>query len=269
MCRTEPAVAFENVTFSYQGDARHILKDVSFEVPKGSWTSIVGHNGSGKSTIAKLIVGIETVNEGTIKINGDIHDKASLKTMREQVGIVFQNPDNQFVGSTVAYDVAFGLENYAVPHDEMRATVDDVLKKVGMYDKRYHEPESLSGGQKERVAIAGILALKPDIIILDESTAMLDPEGKQDILKLVSTLKEEEGMTVISITHDLNETLEADRIIVMNQGQVHQVGTMNDVFKDAEQLKSIGLTLPFTFRIRDLLDLDIENCTYERLVERL
>lgn len=262
-------IEFNNVSFQYQSDAAFTLNNVSFTIPSGKWTSIVGHNGSGKSTIAKLIVGIEKANEGHILFKNKKIDINSIQEVRNHIGIVFQNPDNQFVGSTVKFDVAFGLENHAVPHDEMQKIVDRSLSEVDMLDKADYEPHSLSGGQKQRVAIAGVLALNPSVIILDEATTMLDPNAKASLLKLVHEVKEDNDVTIISITHDLDEVIEADNVIVMNNGTVFKQGTPQEIFKYTDELTAIGLDLPFSMKMNQRLGFDSSFVTYEGLVKKL
>ncbi|WP_251518049.1 MULTISPECIES: energy-coupling factor transporter ATPase [Staphylococcus] len=263
------AIAFNHVSFKYDEDASLVLDDVSFNVPTGQWTSIVGHNGSGKSTIAKLMIGIEEPVAGTIYLNGQQLNASSVQELRKQIGIVFQNPENQFVGATVEFDVAFGLENHAVGYEKMQQIVPDVLQDVEMLDKAKYEPQSLSGGQKQRVAIAGVLALNTDIIILDEATSMLDPSGRKELLNLIRELKQHRDVTIISITHDLTEALVADHLIVMNEGKVYDAGPPQYIFKDGAQLTKIGLDLPFSMRMNQLLFNKNDFVTYERLLENL
>lgn len=262
-------IEFKNVSFQYQSDSAFTLNNVSFSVPIGKWTSIVGHNGSGKSTIAKLMVGIEEAYEGQILFKNEKIDNSNIHKIRKQIGIVFQNPDNQFVGSIVKFDVAFGLENHAIPHDEMHIKVDKALSEVDMLNKADYEPHSLSGGQKQRVAIAGVLALNPSVIILDEATTMLDPDAKVSLLKLVREVKEDNEVTIISITHDLDEAMEADHVIVMNKGTVFKQGSPEEIFKYTDELTSIGLDLPFSMKMNQLLGFDSSFVTYEGLVKRL
>lgn len=263
------ALTFNHVSFKYDEDASLVLDDVSFNVPTGQWTSIVGHNGSGKSTIAKLMIGIEEPVEGTIYLNGQQLNASSLQELRKHIGIVFQNPENQFVGATVEFDVAFGLENHAVSYEKMQQIVPHVLQDVEMLDKAKYEPQSLSGGQKQRVAIAGVLALNTDIIILDEATSMLDPSGRKELLNLIRELKQQRDVTIISITHDLTEALVADHLIVMNEGKVYDAGPPQHIFKDGTQLTKIGLDLPFSMRMNQLLFNNNDFVTYERLLENL
>lgn len=262
-------IVFKNVSFQYQSDASFTLKDVSFNIPKGQWTSIVGHNGSGKSTIAKLMIGIENVKSGEIFYNNQTITDDNFEKLRKDIGIVFQNPDNQFVGSIVKYDVAFGLENHAVPHDEMHRRVSEALKQVDMLERADYEPNALSGGQKQRVAIASVLALNPSVIILDEATSMLDPDARQNLLDLVRIVKSEHNITIISITHDLSEAMEADHVIVMNKGTVFKEGTAIEIFDHAEELTTIGLDLPFPIKINQMLGHQTSFLTYEGLVNQL
>lgn len=262
-------IVFKNVSFQYQSDASFTLKDVSFNIPKGQWTSIVGHNGSGKSTIAKLMIGIENVKSGEIFYNNQTITDDNFEKLRKDIGIVFQNPDNQFVGSIVKYDVAFGLENHAVPHDEMHRRVSEALKQVDMLERADYEPNVLSGGQKQRVAIASVLALNPSVIILDEATSMLDPDARQNLLDLVRIVKSEHNITIISITHDLSEAMEADHVIVMNKGTVYKEGTAIEIFDHAEELTTIGLDLPFPIKINQMLGHQTSFLTYEGLVNQL
>lgn len=262
-------IVFKNVSFQYQSDASFTLKDVSFNIPKGQWTSIVGHNGSGKSTIAKLMIGIENVKSGEIFYNNQTITDDNFEKLRQDIGIVFQNPDNQFVGSIVKYDVAFGLENHAVPHDEMHRRVSEALKQVDMLERADYEPNALSGGQKQRVAIASVLALNPSVIILDEATSMLDPDARQNLLDLVRIVKSEHNITIISITHDLSEAMEADHVIVMNKGTVYKEGTAIEIFDHAEELTTIGLDLPFPIKINQMLGHQTSFLTYEGLVNQL
>lgn len=262
-------IVFKNVSFQYQSDASFTLKDVSFNIPKGQWTSIVGHNGSGKSTIAKLMIGIEKVKSGEIFYNNQAITDDNFEKLRKDIGIVFQNPDNQFVGSIVKYDVAFGLENHAVPHDEMHRRVSEALEQVDMLERADYEPNALSGGQKQRVAIASVLALNPSVIILDEATSMLDPDARQNLLDLVRKVKSEHNITIISITHDLSEAMEADHVIVMNKGTVYKEGTATEIFDHAEELTTIGLDLPFLIKINQMLGHQTSFLTYEGLVDQL
>lgn len=262
-------IEFKNVSFKYQSDSAFTLNDVSFHIPRGQWTSIVGHNGSGKSTVTKLMVGIEESDEGQILFNNHKINKDNIAQIRKQIGIVFQNPDNQFVGAIVKYDVAFGLENHSVLYHEMQEKVITALKQVDMSDLAEYEPHSLSGGQKQRVAIASVLALNPSVIILDEATSMLDPVAKSSLLKLVKELQKDQQITIISITHDLSETMNADNIIVMNHGRIYKQGKPSEIYNDVDQLMKIGLELPFSMKMNQLLFESSSFVAYEGLVNQL
>ncbi|MED3561510.1 energy-coupling factor ABC transporter ATP-binding protein [Bacillus xiapuensis] len=245
----KPIVSLDNVSFKYDGQDRHALQNVSFQVLEGEWLAIVGHNGSGKSTTAKLLNGLQFPQQGEITVCGIKLSEESVWDVRGKLGMVFQNPDNQFVGTTVQDDVAFGLENHGIPREEMTQRVEDSLRKVKMDQFLNQEPHHLSGGQKQRVAIAGVLALRPSIIILDEATSMLDPRGREEVLETVRTLKDEKQLTVISITHDLEEAAKADRIIVMNRGKVYREGTAEEIFSMDEELIQLGLDIPFSVKM--------------------
>ncbi|MCU9602202.1 energy-coupling factor ABC transporter ATP-binding protein [Pallidibacillus thermolactis] len=242
-------VQFKNVSFRYDTDAPYALNNVSFEVFEGEWLAIVGHNGSGKSTIAKLMNGLLFPEKGDIYIHHLKLSEELVWDIRDLIGMVFQNPDNQFVGTTVQDDVAFGLENHGIPRKEMIERVHEALRQVKMSDFLDQEPHHLSGGQKQRVAIASVLALRPRIIILDEATSMLDPRGRSEVLDVVRELKKKEKLTIISITHDLEEAARADRIIVMNRGEVYREGLPEDIFKMDEELIRLGLDIPFTTKL--------------------
>ncbi|TFD99371.1 energy-coupling factor ABC transporter ATP-binding protein [Jeotgalibacillus sp. R-1-5s-1] len=246
-------IKLEHVTFRYPGIETDVLKDVSISIKTGDWTAIVGHNGSGKSTMAKLMNGLYFPDEGTIRISDIVLEKETVWDTRKHIGMVFQNPDNQFVGTTVQDDVAFGLENHGIPQEEMVRRVQRALKQVRMDEFLDQEPHHLSGGQKQRVAMASVLALRPDIIILDEATSMLDPAGRQEVIELVRELKKEQEMTVLSITHDLEEAAKADRIIVMNKGQVYREGTPEEIFAMGQELVDLGLDLPFPLKMQHVL----------------
>ncbi|GHI00470.1 energy-coupling factor ABC transporter ATP-binding protein [Neobacillus kokaensis] len=244
-----PIVSLKGVTFQYDGQERNALNHVSFDIYDGEWLAIVGHNGSGKSTMAKLLNGLQFPKDGEITVCGMKLQEETIWDIRSKIGMVFQNPDNQFVGTTVQDDVAFGLENMGIPRLEMVQRVEDSLKKVKMEQFLHQEPHHLSGGQKQRVAIASVLALRPAIIILDEATSMLDPRGREEVLETVRTLKDEKSLTVISITHDLEEAAKADRIIVMNKGEVFREGTPDEIFSMDEQLVQLGLDIPFSVKM--------------------
>lgn len=230
----------------------YILKDVTFHVKQGEWLSIVGHNGSGKSTTIRLIDGLLEAESGEIIIDGDKLTFENIWEKRRHIGMVFQNPDNQFVGATVEDDVAFGLENQGMDYQTMFDRVQEALDIVGMQDFKEREPARLSGGQKQRVAIAGVVALRPDIIILDEATSMLDPEGRLELIQTVKKIKDRHGMTVISITHDLDEVALSDRVLVMKEGQVESTSTPSELFSRAD-LEDLGLDEPFTNQVKATL----------------
>lgn len=253
---TDEILSFNNVTFSYTPDeenVRNAVEDVTFSINKGEWIAIVGHNGSGKSTLAKLMSGLLFPQQGEIRIKRDVLTEENIWDIRAQMGMVFQNPDNQFVGATVQDDVAFSLENNGVPHEEMVQRVKEALQQVKMEGYINHEPHHLSGGQKQRVAIAGALAMKPQLLILDEATSMLDPQGREEVLSIVQALREEIGLTVLAITHDLEEAMLADRIIFMNEGKKYAQGTPSEIFALGEELVKFGLDLPFAMKMTNLL----------------
>ncbi|HAM1071947.1 TPA: energy-coupling factor ABC transporter ATP-binding protein [Listeria monocytogenes] len=249
----ESFVRLEHVFYKYEDTEKYAVKDVSISAQKGEWVALVGHNGSGKSTIAKLLNGLLFPEDGLIKIGHFVLSEKNIWDIRRQVGMVFQNPDNQFVGATVQDDVAFGLENHGVPHDTMVERVESALNEVGMQSYALHEPARLSGGQKQRVTIAGVLALQPDVIILDEATSMLDPRGRAEVMETIRIMREQEDITVISITHDLDEVLFADRVIVMNNGEVHSEGTPQEIFEQADAMREIGLGVPFIIELQEKL----------------
>ena len=246
------AIEFKDVTFTYPESKAPVLKKISFKVEKGSWTALIGHNGSGKSTISKLINGLllpDKDSSSVITVSGMNLNSENVWDIREKVGIVFQNPDNQFVGATVGDDVAFGLENRGVPRDQMVKIVKKVLSDVGMLDYIDAEPANLSGGQKQRVAIAGILAVEPEIIILDESTSMLDPSGRDKILKIIKRLMSEKNLTILSITHDIDEADMADNVIVLNDGKILAQASPTEIFSQTEMSRQIGLDIPFVDKL--------------------
>lgn len=222
-----------------------ILKDISLSIQKGDFVALLGHNGSGKSTFAKHMNAILLPSAGTMTVDGiDTQDEEQRFTLRSHVGMVFQNPDNQIVATIVEEDVAFGPENLGIPPEEIRKRVDDALKAVGMYEYRQHAPSQLSGGQKQRVAIAGIIAMRPDCIVLDEPTAMLDPSGRQEVMKTIQMLNRDFGITVVLITHYMEEAAQANRVIVMDDGKVVLDDTPSEVFSHVEELKRLGLDVP-------------------------
>ena len=246
-------IEIKNLKFKYHQDQpSYILDDVSFHVKRGEWLSIVGHNGSGKSTTARLIDGLLVAESGQIIVDGQELTEDNVWDIRDKIGMVFQNPDNQFVGATVEDDVAFGLENQGVPLEEMRVRVQEALELVGMASFKKREPARLSGGQKQRVAIAGIVALRPNIVILDEATSMLDPEGRLELIRIVKEIKDEHNMTVISITHDLDEVALSDRVIVMKNGQIESTSTPAELFM-RDDLIELDLEQPFTANLAESL----------------
>lgn len=254
MSVTNPLIEVEDLHFRYSEEDDWALQGVNLEVHKGEWLSVIGHNGSGKSTLAKCFNGLLFPEQGLVRVEGyNTAEEDELWEVRRRVGMVFQNPDNQFVGTTVKDDVAFGMENHGIPREVMVKRLGESLDLVSMSDYLDHEPHRLSGGQKQRVAIAGIIALQPSIIILDEATSMLDPQGRNAILDIMRRLNREQGITVISITHDLEEVLEADRAILMNHGEMIKEGTPEEIFSNPGILTSIGLDLPFTIKLRQAL----------------
>ena len=266
------AVEVSHLSFSYDGQ-NVVIKYVSFEIPKGSYTTIVGHNGSGKSTIAKLLIGLLKAKSGEIKILGNTLNEENVYSLRNHVGIVFQNPDNQFIGSTVADDIAFGLENHCVPQEQMQAIIEDVAARVNMSDFLDSEPTKLSGGQKQRVAIAGILAIAPDIIIFDESTSMLDPQGKASINEQIQKLHDERNITILSITHDMEEVAQSEYVIVLKDGKVEMQGTPKQIFEHKGKLKEMKLELPFALSFSEKLKNEgifkDSYCTLDEVVNEL
>ena len=267
-------IEVKDLKYKYdEEDDHYTLNGVSFHVKQGEWLSIIGHNGSGKSTTVRLIDGLLEAESGDIIIDGDKLTVDNVWEKRRQIGMVFQNPDNQFVGATVEDDVAFGLENQGVPLEEMRERVKQALDLVGMSEFKSREPARLSGGQKQRVAIAGVVALRPNIIILDEATSMLDPEGRLDLIRTVKDIKDNYNMTVISITHDLDEVALSDRVIVMREGQVESISTPEELFLRTD-LSDLDLDQPFTANLAEQLrqvgfDLPDRYFTEEELEEAL
>lgn len=247
-------IEVSNLFFKYQEDQEdYTLKDVSFHVKPGEWLSIVGHNGSGKSTTARLLDGLLLAESGDIHIAGKKLTEENIWEIRQDIGMVFQNPDNQFVGATVEDDVAFGLENKGISHSKMTNRVTEALALVGMTAFKTREPARLSGGQKQRVAIAGALATRPKILIFDESTSMLDPDGRQELLGTIQTIRQQFDMTIISITHDLDEVALSDRVIVMKSGEIESISTPRELFSRGNDLVALGLDLPFTVRLQESL----------------
>lgn len=267
-------IEIKNLSFQYESSSKKVLKNLNIDIKEGEFVCVLGHNGSGKSTLAKLINAQYIPTEGDILVgNMNTKDDDSLWDIREMCGMVFQNPDNQLVATIVEEDVAFGPENLGVPREELRKRVDECLELVGMSEYKRHSPALLSGGQKQRIAIAGILAMNPKCLLMDEPTAMLDPQGRKDILNTVLKLREM-GKTIIHITHYMEECVNADRIIVINEGDVVLEGTPREVFSNVEQMKEIGLDVPEPTEISYLLNKSNINVradvlTVDELVEAL
>ncbi len=268
----KPIIKISNLDFGYTKD-KPILSDLNLEIQKGSYNVILGKNGSGKSTLAKLLLGLIEKDKGDIIVDGLELNEKNVYEIRNKIGIVFQNPDNQFIGATVADDIAFGLENHLVESEKMQAIIDDFSKKVNMYKYLDHEPSHLSGGQKQRVAIAGVLAMNPKIIIFDEATSMLDPRGKKEINELIlETRKLVKDITILSITHDVEEAMNADNIIIINDGKVVDIDSPINIFKDSKRMQELDLDVPFEFKlINGLKDagLKIKSNNLEQLGDEL
>lgn len=251
-------IEFCNVTFGYPNEegivTHNVIEDFNLKIEKGSFVAVLGHNGCGKSTVAKLCNSIEVPVSGKVLVDGiDTADEEKTLDVRKRVGVVFQNPDNQIVATIVEDDVAFGPENLGVEPKEIRRRVDEALKNVGMYDFRFAEPHKLSGGQKQRVAIAGIIAMQPDCIVLDEPTAMLDPRGRREVMSTVKKLNKEFGITVVFITHYMDEAAKADRVVVMDKGRIVLDSSPREVFSKAETLQKIGLDVPPATQLSKIL----------------
>ena len=272
---TDSIIKIENLTFAYSETEEPVIKNLSLEIERGSFVAVLGHNGSGTSTLAKHLNAILTPTEGKVYVKGmDTSDEDRLIDIRRSVGMVFQNPDNQIVASVVEDDVAFAPENLGVPSAEIRRRVDEALKSVGMYEFRLHAPHRLSGGQKQRVAIAGVLAMEPECIVLDEPTAMLDPIGRREVLSAIERLRRETGMTVILITHHMDECIDADRLIVMSAGRIVSDGKPREVFSDVEKMCAEGLAVPETTELIYGLraagwDISLEELSVEECAEAI
>lgn len=268
-------ITVNNLFFKYDSNQTHYqLENVSFHVKQGEWLSIIGHNGSGKSTTVRLIDGLLEAESGQIIIDGQELTEDNVWELRHKIGMVFQNPDNQFVGATVEDDVAFGLENKGIPLKDMKERVDQALDLVGMSEFKMREPARLSGGQKQRVAIAGAVAMRPQVIILDEATSMLDPEGRLELIRTIRAIRQKYNLTVISITHDLDEVALSDRVIVMKNGKVESTSTPKALFGRGNRLISLGLDVPFSSRLMaelaaNGLDIGTEYLTEKELEEQL
>ncbi|MFB9769853.1 energy-coupling factor ABC transporter ATP-binding protein [Lactiplantibacillus modestisalitolerans] len=250
-----PIIDVEHLNYRYPQQAADqlTLTDISFSVAPGEWVAVVGHNGSGKSTLAKNLNGLLAPESGTITVAGQVLSAETVWDVRRQIGMVFQNPDNQFVGATVEDDVAFSLENQGIPRDEMLTRVAQALKQVNMQDFATREPARLSGGQKQRVALAGMIAARPRILILDEATSMLDPQGRAEVLQTIRAMKANSELTVLSITHDIDEAASANRILVINDGHLEEAGTPAEIFAHGEALINLGLDMPYAERLKAAL----------------
>ncbi len=273
---SEKIIEFENVTYIYESEDEDApvagfpaLTDVNLTINKGEFVAVLGHNGSGKSTLAKLCNAILEPSKGTVTVKGIVPDtEEKADEVRRIVGMVFQNPDNQIVATIVEDDVAFGPENLGIEPSEIRRRVDEALKCVNMYEFRHREPHKLSGGQKQRVAIAGVIAMQTECIVLDEPTAMLDPKGREEVMNTVKRLNKEMGITVVTVTHFMDEAVQADRVVIMDGGRVVMQGTPKEVFSDVEKLRSFGLDVPQSTELCHVLGikegvLDVDECVDE------
>ena len=259
-------ISFKQVHFTYPGDELESLCGVDLEIDEGSFVAVLGHNGSGKSTLAKHMNAILTPDSGSVIVDGmDSREEDKVFEIRRRVGMVFQNPDNQLVANVVEDDVAFAPENLGVPSAEIRERVDEALKQVGMYEYRTHAPHLLSGGQKQRVAIAGVIAMRPKIIVLDEPTAMLDPRGRDEVISTVTRLCRESGMTVVLITHHMEECIGADKLVVMSNGYIKAAGRPSDIFSDVEMMAREGLAVPETTKLL----YELRHCGYDVPLDEL
>ena len=266
----EPIIRFENVHFTYPEEEQESLRGIDLSITEGSFVAVLGHNGSGKSTLAKHMNAILVPTEGRVLVRGmDSSDEEHLLDIRRTVGMVFQNPDNQIVANVVEDDVAFAPENLGVPSRQIRERVDAALRQVGMFELRMHAPHLLSGGQKQRVAIAGILAMEPKVLVLDEPTAMLDPHGREEVIQTVTRLCREKGMTVVLITHHMEECIGADRLIVMSNGSIVADGSPAQVFSQVELMEREGLDVPETTRVLHELGLPTDVMDPETCAERI
>lgn len=262
-------IKIQDLTFKYESNAKNAIDGMSFTIERGKYVAILGHNGSGKSTFGKLLVGLYRANSGIIEI-----DKIQLRTntkeqIREKIGIVFQNPDNQFIGGTVEDDIAFGLENKQIAASEIRNIIHELSKKVGMFEYLNREPISLSGGQKQRVAIASVLALNPEIIIFDEVTSMLDPAGKKTVLNLIRKIQLERNKTLISITHDMDEAIMADELLVFSGGKLIAQGTPAEILNNREIIEIAKIDSPFIYKVSEGIDGVEPTYDYDKLMEQL
>lgn len=269
----EKIISIKNLNYTYPDSKKPAINNLTVDIYKNEWLSIVGKNGSGKSTLTKLIDGLIDADSGTIEIDGQEINEKNIWEVRTKIGIVFQNPDHQFVGATVEDDVAFGLENQGMPREQMVKEVDHALKLVGMHKFKKRDPQTLSGGQKQRVAIAGVLATRPQIIIMDESTSMLDPEGRRTVLNLIQELRQQQDLTIISITHDISETELSQRIVVLNDGQIVRDDIPRNIYDMGTDLSKYGLEEPFSDELmstlRNSVELPESYLNEEELMKRL
>ena len=257
---TMSKLEIKNLSFSYDGSNK-VIDDISFSVEKGTFVSVLGHNGSGKSTLAKLIVGLLEKESGQIFFNDVEIDDKNLRDLQTKTSLIFQNPDNQFVGSTVEDDIAFGLENRCFPHDQMQAEIERFADSVNMLDHLKKEPINLSGGQKQRVALAGALILRPEILILDEATSMLDPKGKSTVRRVIDRIhKENKELTIISITHDIDEALLSDKVLILSKGKLVKEGKPQDILRDESALLEVKLDMPFVYKLeKELKEIGVNS----------
>ena len=264
-------IEVKNLFYSYDGTS-DVVKNVSFDIEKGKYITVIGHNGSGKTTIAKLLAGLLPIKKGTISIDGIELNENNISEIRNRLGIIFQNPDNQFIGSTVKDDIAFGLENHQVKREDMDSIIHKYTKLVGLEEFLDKEPGSLSGGQKQRVAIASVLAMNLNIIIFDEATSMLDPKGKEDIKNVMNELHKNKDITIISITHDIEEVMQSDECIILNEGEIYTRGKPHEVFKNVDELKKIKLDIPFALKAKNLFNknnIKLNSYDIDQMVEEL
>ena len=257
-------IKIKDLKFKYNGSDFYAINGITVDIPKGKYVAIIGHNGSGKSTISKLLVGLYKPTEGTIELDGLVICKKTLKDVRKKIGMVFQNPDNQFIGATVEDDIAFGLENKQLPREEMKKLVNQYAEKVGMINHLSHEPQSLSGGQKQRVAIASTLALDPSIIIFDEVTSMLDPKGKKEVLNIIKEIQKTKDKTLISITHDMDEAILADFVLVFSKGNLVASGKPEKILNDKKIVELAKIDAPFIYKVSEKLKNLGINPTYDK-----
>ncbi|VEU70014.1 energy-coupling factor transporter ATPase [Mycoplasmopsis glycophila] len=263
-------IKVDNISFKYNPNSpKYALKNVSFEIKKGEYVAILGHNGSGKSTLSKILVALLKPQEGSLSIDNILYTKKTLKEVRNKIGIIFQNPDNQFIGSSVEDDIAFGLENKLFDRETMKERVYEFAKRVDMLDYLEREPQSLSGGQKQRVAIASVLALNPDVIIFDEITSMLDPKGKTEVIKIIEEIKASKNKTLISITHNMDEAILADRCLVFAGGELVAQGSPKEILKNKEVIEVAKIDSPFIYKLSSMIDGIDPTYNKEELIEEI